>query len=204
MMSSLGMLVGFRELSGETQFLASKTFRIFEYFLVTAIIYYVIVKLILGASRLISWRLFKLLRGDERHESTWRRPYSSSPAFSLSDLWFYGGGRRAYPVDFHHLDLGRHGDWLRLRLAAVGLPLGRRGRASGWSLDAFRSIPLDHPIDPLLQLSSPSSAGRSIPLHGRHLRADALHQRPWSPIRRPRRYRGGAASHAPGRAAPWG
>lgn len=59
LMSSLGMLVGFHELSGETQFLASKTFRIFEYFAVTAIIYYVIVKLILGASRLISWRLFR-------------------------------------------------------------------------------------------------------------------------------------------------
>ena len=30
LMSSLGMLVGFRELSGETQFFASRTFRIFE------------------------------------------------------------------------------------------------------------------------------------------------------------------------------
>ena len=59
LMSSLGMLVGFRELSGETQFLASKTFRIFEFFAATAIIYYVIVKLILGASRLLSWRLFR-------------------------------------------------------------------------------------------------------------------------------------------------
>ena len=59
LMSSLGMLVGFRELSGETQFLASKTFRIFEYFLVTAVIYYAIVKLILVASRLLSWRLFR-------------------------------------------------------------------------------------------------------------------------------------------------
>jgi polar amino acid transport system permease protein len=59
LMSSLGMLVGFRELSGETQFLASKTFRIFEYFLVTAGIYYVIVKLILGGSRRLGWRLFR-------------------------------------------------------------------------------------------------------------------------------------------------
>ncbi len=32
LMSSLGMLVGFRELSGETQFLASNTFRLFEFF----------------------------------------------------------------------------------------------------------------------------------------------------------------------------
>ena len=59
LMSSLGMLVGFRELSGETQFFASRTFRIFEYFAVTAIIYYVIVKIILGASRLLAARLFR-------------------------------------------------------------------------------------------------------------------------------------------------
>lgn len=59
LMSSLGMLVGFRELSGETQFFASRTFRIFEYFAVTAIIYYLIVKLILGASRLLAARLFR-------------------------------------------------------------------------------------------------------------------------------------------------
>lgn len=59
LMSSLAMLVGYRELSGETQFLASKTYRIFEFFLVTAIIYYVMVKLILVASRLLSWKLFR-------------------------------------------------------------------------------------------------------------------------------------------------
>jgi polar amino acid transport system permease protein len=59
LMSSLGMLVGFRELTGETQFLASKTFRIVEYFLVTAVIYYVIVKIILAGSRVLSWRLFR-------------------------------------------------------------------------------------------------------------------------------------------------
>lgn len=59
LMSSLGMLVGFRELSGETQFFASKTFRIFEYFSVTAVIYYVIVKIILGVSRLLAIRLFR-------------------------------------------------------------------------------------------------------------------------------------------------
>lgn len=59
LMSSLGMLVGFRELSGETQFLASKTFRIFEYFAVAAVIYYVIVKIIIGGSRLLSFRLFR-------------------------------------------------------------------------------------------------------------------------------------------------
>lgn len=59
LMSSLAMLVGYRELAGETQFLASKTYRIFEFFLVTAIIYYVMVKLILGGSRLLSWKLFR-------------------------------------------------------------------------------------------------------------------------------------------------
>lgn len=59
LISSLGMLVGFRELSGETQFFASKTFRIFEYFAITAIIYYVIVKIILGVSRLLATRLFR-------------------------------------------------------------------------------------------------------------------------------------------------
>lgn len=59
LMSSLGMLVGFRELSGETQFFASKTFRIFEYFAVTAVIYYVIVKIIIGSSRVLAFRLFR-------------------------------------------------------------------------------------------------------------------------------------------------
>ena len=59
LMSSLGMLVGFRELTGETQFLASKTFRIFEFFLITGVIYYVIVKIILAGSKLVGWKLFR-------------------------------------------------------------------------------------------------------------------------------------------------
>lgn len=59
LMSSLGMLVGFRELSGETQALASRTYRIFEYFAVTAVIYYAVVKIILVASRLLAMRLFR-------------------------------------------------------------------------------------------------------------------------------------------------
>ncbi|WP_419904747.1 amino acid ABC transporter permease [Kiloniella sp.] len=59
LMSSLGMLVGFRELSGETQFFASKTYRIFEYFAATAVIYYVIVKIILLASNFAARRLFR-------------------------------------------------------------------------------------------------------------------------------------------------
>nr|WP_321575905.1 amino acid ABC transporter permease [Sneathiella sp. P13V-1] len=59
LMSSLGMLVGFRELSGETQFFASKTYRIFEYFAMTAVIYYVIVKIVLLVSKLAARRLFR-------------------------------------------------------------------------------------------------------------------------------------------------
>lgn len=59
LMSSLGMMVGFRELSGETQFFASKTYRIFEYFAATALIYYVIVKIILAGSKLAARRLFR-------------------------------------------------------------------------------------------------------------------------------------------------
>lgn len=59
LMSSLGMLVGFRELSGETQALASRTYRIFEYFAVTAVIYYAVVKIILVGSRLLAMRLFR-------------------------------------------------------------------------------------------------------------------------------------------------
>ena len=59
LMSSLGMLVGFRELTGETQFQASRTFRIFEFFLIAGVIYYVIVKIILAGSKLLSWKLFR-------------------------------------------------------------------------------------------------------------------------------------------------
>jgi polar amino acid transport system permease protein len=53
------MLVGYRELTGETQFFASKTYRIFEYFAVTAVIYYVMVKIILGLSKLFASRFFR-------------------------------------------------------------------------------------------------------------------------------------------------
>jgi len=59
LMSSLGMLVGYRELTGETQFFASKTYRIFEYFAVTAVIYFLMVKIILGLSRLFASRYFR-------------------------------------------------------------------------------------------------------------------------------------------------
>ena len=59
LISSLGMLVGFRELSGETQFFASKTYRIFEYFAVTAVLYYIIVKIILLFSRILATKIFR-------------------------------------------------------------------------------------------------------------------------------------------------
>lgn len=59
LMSSLGMLVGYQELTGSAQYFASRTYRIFEYFAVVALIYYAMVKLILFASRLVGWRLFR-------------------------------------------------------------------------------------------------------------------------------------------------
>lgn len=60
LLTSLGMLVGLRELSGETQFLYSKTFRAFEFFAMTAVIYYCIAKLTLGLFRFIGWRFLKV------------------------------------------------------------------------------------------------------------------------------------------------
>ncbi|GGX68737.1 amino acid ABC transporter permease [Saccharospirillum salsuginis] len=59
LMSSLGMLVGYQELTGSAQYFASRTYRIFEYFAVVALIYYALVKLILMASRMLGWRLFR-------------------------------------------------------------------------------------------------------------------------------------------------
>lgn len=59
LMSSLGMLVGYQELAGSAQYFASRSYRIFEYFAVVALIYYIMVKLILLASRLVGWRLFR-------------------------------------------------------------------------------------------------------------------------------------------------
>ena len=60
LLTSLGMLVGLRELSGETQFLYSKTFRAFEFFAMTAVIYYCIAKITLGLFKLIGWRFLKI------------------------------------------------------------------------------------------------------------------------------------------------
>jgi polar amino acid transport system permease protein len=59
LMSSLGILVGMSELSGETQRLQSLSFRTLEFFIVAAIMYYIITKLVLFCSSLISRKLFR-------------------------------------------------------------------------------------------------------------------------------------------------
>lgn len=59
LMSSLGMLAGLRELSGETQYFNSRTFRTFEFFFAAAIIYYLIAKLVMLGARAAGWRLFR-------------------------------------------------------------------------------------------------------------------------------------------------
>jgi polar amino acid transport system permease protein len=59
LMSSLGILVGMNELSGETQRLQSLSFRTLEYFIVAACLYYAITKLVLLSASLASKKLFK-------------------------------------------------------------------------------------------------------------------------------------------------
>jgi len=59
LMSSLGILVGMDELSGETQRLQSTSFRTLEFFMVAAVIYFVITKLVLLSSSLIAKKIFK-------------------------------------------------------------------------------------------------------------------------------------------------
>lgn len=59
LMSSLGILVGMSELSGETQRLQSLSFRTLEFFMVAAVMYFIITKLILFASSMISQKLFR-------------------------------------------------------------------------------------------------------------------------------------------------
>ena len=59
LMSSLGILVGMNELSGETQRLQSLSFRTLEYFTVAAAMYYIITKFVLISADLISKRIFK-------------------------------------------------------------------------------------------------------------------------------------------------
>lgn len=59
LMSSLGILVGMSELSGETQRLQSLSFRTLEFFVVAAVMYYVITKIVLLTASLLSRRLFR-------------------------------------------------------------------------------------------------------------------------------------------------
>jgi polar amino acid transport system permease protein len=59
LMSSLGILVGMSELSGETQRLQSLSFRTLEFFIVAAVLYYIITKLVLFGSDLTAKILFK-------------------------------------------------------------------------------------------------------------------------------------------------
>lgn len=59
LMSSLGILVGMSELSGETQRLQSLSFRTLEFFIIAAIMYYIITKIILFATALIAKKIFK-------------------------------------------------------------------------------------------------------------------------------------------------
>ena len=59
LMSSLGILVGMSELSGETQRLQSLSFRTLEFFIAAAVIYYIITKFVLFVANLVSKKLFK-------------------------------------------------------------------------------------------------------------------------------------------------
>jgi len=59
LMSSLGILVGMNELSGETQRLQSLSFRTLEFFMVAAVIYFIITKFVLLSASLIAKRVFK-------------------------------------------------------------------------------------------------------------------------------------------------
>ncbi len=59
LMSSLGILVGMNELSGETQRLQSLSFRTLEFFMVAAAMYYIITKFVLISADLISKKVFK-------------------------------------------------------------------------------------------------------------------------------------------------
>jgi polar amino acid transport system permease protein len=59
LMSSLGILVGMAELSGETQRLQSLSFRTLEFFMVAAVMYYIIVKFILLSTSLLAKKIFK-------------------------------------------------------------------------------------------------------------------------------------------------
>jgi His/Glu/Gln/Arg/opine family amino acid ABC transporter permease subunit len=55
--TSLGSIIGVRELTGATQAAQSESFRTFEFFIMAAGMYYVISKLITFGARLCAWRL---------------------------------------------------------------------------------------------------------------------------------------------------
>ena len=57
--TSLGMVIGLQELTGAAQYAQSQSFRTFEFFIVTAAIYYVIFKVIEIGARLTARRLFR-------------------------------------------------------------------------------------------------------------------------------------------------
>jgi len=57
--TSLGMTVGLQELSGATAFQQSLTFRAFEFFAVTAVIYYVLAKLVMLLARFFGVWVFR-------------------------------------------------------------------------------------------------------------------------------------------------
>lgn len=60
LMTSLGVTVGMNtDLFGVTQALNALTFRTFELFAIAAVIFYLIVKVIQTAARLIAWRMFR-------------------------------------------------------------------------------------------------------------------------------------------------
>lgn len=59
LMSSLGILVGMNELSGETQRLQSLSFRTLEFFIVAAVMYFIITKFVLLSTSLVAKRIFK-------------------------------------------------------------------------------------------------------------------------------------------------
>ena len=59
LMSSLGILVGMNELSGETQRLQSLSFRTLEFFMVAAVMYFLITKFVLYSASLVARRIFK-------------------------------------------------------------------------------------------------------------------------------------------------
>ncbi|MFC6338023.1 ABC transporter permease subunit [Pseudomonas sp. CCM 7891] len=57
--SSLGMIIGLRELTGATQAAQSESFRTFEFFIIAALMYYLMSKIIESGARLTFWRVFK-------------------------------------------------------------------------------------------------------------------------------------------------